>query len=342
VARWRGLYHHATSPPCHLVLMVFSPCFANCYVMIPLLTIVIPMYNEEGSMAVLFDKLVPILESLTKEWEILCVNDGSKDGTLSQLKTWHAREPRIKLVSLSRNFGKEAALTAGLHHARGQAVIPFDADLQDPPELIPEMVKQWKLGYKVVLATRKHRHGEGWFKRGTAWLFYRLMTTVTSVDIPSNTGDFRLMDQQVIEVIRLLPERTRFMKGLFAWVGFSTTCIYFDRSPRAVGQPSQSFRKLWRLAKDGIFSFTTLPLRLTTYLGIIISTLAFAYAGWLFWRTVHYGVDVPGYASLMAAVLCMGGIQLICLGIIGEYLGRIYREAKQRPLYIIEESAGIK
>ncbi len=292
-------------------------------------------------MQLLFDKLLPVLASLTQHWDIICINDGSKDNTLAQLKAWHEREPRIKMISLSRNFGKEAALTAGLNYAYGQAVIPFDADLQDPPELIPQMVEQWRQGFKVVLATRKHRLGEGMFKRGTAWAFYRLMTKVTAINIPSNTGDFRLMDQQVIEVLRLLPERTRFMKGLFAWVGFSTTQVYFDRAPRAVGEPKQSISKLWRLAKDGIFSFTTLPLRFTTYLGVLISTLAFSYAGWLLWRTVVHGVDTPGYASLMAAVLCMGGVQLICLGIIGEYLGRIYRESKKRPLYIVEEAAGI-
>lgn len=307
----------------------------------PLLSIVVPMYNESRGMSLLFERLIPVLEAQTDDWEIICINDGSKDDTLAQLKAWHQKEPRIKLLSLSRNFGKEAALTAGLHYAYGQAVIPFDADLQDPPELIPEMIAQWQAGYKMVLATRRHRLGEGWFKRGTAWMFYWLLDKVTPTRIPANTGDFRLMDQQVVEVMRLLPERTRFMKGLFAWVGFTTTQIYFDRAPRAAGQPTQSFRKLWRLAKDGIFSFTTLPLRFTTYLGVAISTLAFGYAGFLLWRTVMHGVDVPGYASLMAAVLCMGGVQLICLGIIGEYLGRIYRETKNRPLFVVEESAGI-
>lgn len=307
----------------------------------PLLSVVVPMYNEAAGIDALFGRLIGILNGITADWNVLCVNDGSDDDTLSKLKTWHARDARIKILSLSRNFGKEAALTAGLHHANGQAVIPLDADLQDPPEIIPQMVEQWQAGYKVVLATRRSRLGEGWLKRGTAWLFYKLMGSVTSVRLPHNTGDFRLMDSQVIEVIKLLPERTRFMKGLFAWVGFSTTQIYFDRAPRAAGAPKQSFRSLWRLAKDGIFSFTTFPLRLTTYLGVIISTLAFGYAGWLLLRTIFLGVDVPGYASLMAAVLCMGGVQLICLGIIGEYLGRIYREAKQRPLYIIEESAGL-
>lgn len=307
-----------------------------------MLSIVIPMYNEANSLAALFSRLMPVLEQTGLSWEILCVDDGSRDDTLARLKEWHKREPRIRLLSLSRNFGKEAALTAGLHHAAGDAVIPFDADLQDPPELIPDMVQKWQAGFKVVLATRRSRRGESWFKRGTAWLFYKMMGRVTTVEIPRNTGDFRLMDRQVVEVLRLLPERTRFMKGLFAWVGFSTTQIYFDRAPRTAGLPKQSFRKLWKLAKDGVFSFTTLPLRVTTYLGIFISTAAFGYAGFLLLRTIIHGVDVPGYASLMAAILCMGGIQLISLGIIGEYLGRIYREAKQRPLYVVEEAAGIE
>lgn len=308
---------------------------------VPLLSIVVPMYNEAGGLDVLFGRVTPILESLTRDWEIICVNDGSRDDTLSQLKAWHAKEPRIKLLSLSRNFGKEAALTAGLSHAFGRAVIPMDADLQDPPELIAEMIAKWKQGYKVVLATRRSRQGEGWFKRGSAWAYYKLMSGVMSVRLPENTGDFRLLDQQVVQVMRLLPERTRFMKGLFAWVGFTTAQIYYDRPPRAVGMPVQSIGKLWGLAKDGIFSFTTLPLRLTTYLGIIISITAFAYAAWLILRTMIFGVDVPGYASIMAAVLCMGGVQLICLGILGEYVGRIYRESKQRPLFIIEETAGV-
>lgn len=308
---------------------------------LPLLSIVIPMYNEAGGLDILFNKLTPILNGITRDWEIICVNDGSRDGTVRELKAWHAKEPRIKLLSLSRNFGKEAALTAGLHHAFGQAVIPMDADLQDPPELIAEMLAKWKEGYKVVLATRRSRRGEGWFKRGSAWAFYKLMAGIMTVKLPANTGDFRLMDQQVVQVMRLLPERTRFMKGLFAWVGFTTAQIYYDRPQRAVGAPVQSLGKLWRLAKDGIFSFTTLPLRLTTYLGIVISITAFAYATWLILRTMIFGVDVPGYASIMAAVLCMGGVQLICLGIMGEYVGRIYRESKQRPLFIVEEKAGI-
>ena len=308
---------------------------------VPVISIVIPMYNEAQGIDALFLALLPVLEGITAEWEVVCVNDGSADQTLALLKDYHARESRIKYVSLSRNFGKEAALTAGLSHAKGRAVIPFDADLQDPPTLIPQMVEKWREGYKVVLATRAHRYGDNLLKRSTAWLYYRIFYNITTVKIPANTGDFRLMDRQVVEVLLRLPERTRFMKGLFAWVGFSTTQIFYDRPARAVGDATQSIGKLWRLAKDGIFSFTTLPLRLTTYLGITISTVAFGYAFWLLWRTVIRGVDVPGYASIMAAVLCMGGVQLISLGIIGEYLGRIYRETKQRPLFVIEESSSM-
>lgn len=305
------------------------------------ISVVIPMYNEADGLKTLFDRVIPILYQASNDWEILCVNDGSTDATLEGLYGWRRTEPRIKIISLSRNFGKEAALTAGLHHAHGKAVIPMDADLQDPPELVHEMIAKWKGGYKVVLATRRNRYGESWFKRFSAFLYYKLMGSLTSIDLPQNTGDFRLMDQQVVEVLRLLPERTRFMKGLFAWVGFKTTRVYFDRGPRAVGIAKQSFRSLWRLAKDGIFSFTTLPLRLTTYLGVFISTIAFAYGSWLLLRTLLHGVVVPGYASLMAAVLFMGGIQLISIGIIGEYIGRIYRETKQRPLYIVEKTAGL-
>ena len=305
--------------------------------MAPVISLVVPMYNEARGMALLFERVMPVLSSITPDWDIVCVNDGSQDETLALLKEWHAKEPRVKFLSLSRNFGKEAALSAGLHHAFGQAVIPFDADLQDPPEMIPDMVREWQSGYKVVLATRTSRAGEGWFKRSSAWLYYKFINRVTSIEIPPNTGDFRLMDQQVVEVLRQFPERSRYMKGLFAWVGFKTTVLYFDRQSRMVGAPKQSLRKLWQLAKDGVFSFTTAPLRITTYMGVLISLIAMSYAIWLLLRVMYKGVDVPGYASIMAAVLFMGGIQLISIGILGEYIGRAYREAKRRPVYIIEE-----
>lgn len=311
----------------------------NPALQLPVLSLIVPMYNEAEGINLFFKKVRDVLEQVTPLWEIICINDGSQDNTLACIKLLAEQDPRVRYLSLSRNFGKEAALTAGLHHTRGQAVIPIDADLQDPPELIPELVAKWREGYKVVLATRKMRLGDSFSKRLTARLFYRLMAKLTVFDIPENTGDFRLMDEQVVQVLRLLPERTRFMKGLFAWVGFKTTRVYFDRQPRAAGPAKQNYFRLWQLAKDGIFSFTTLPLRLTTYAGVTLSVLSFGYAGYLFVRTLVSGVVLPGYASIMTVVLCIGGIQLVSLGIIGEYVGRIYREVKQRPLYVIEEES---
>lgn len=305
------------------------------------LSVIVPMYNESEGLGLFFARVVPILDAVTPDWEIICVDDGSKDDTHALLKEKHKADARIKVLSLSRNFGKEAALTAGLFAASGQAVVPIDADLQDPPELIPQMVEEWKKGYKVVLATRKSRESDGWLKHTLAMAFYRLMGRMSSIKIPENTGDFRLMDAKVVEVLRLLPERARFMKGLFAWAGFKTTRIYFDRAPRAAGAAKQSPLKLWRLAKDGIFSFTTLPLRLVTYMGLIFSAFAFCYAIVLLLQFMLYGRDWPGYTSMMLAVLGVGGIQLLCLGILGEYIGRIYRESKQRPIFVIEEKTGL-
>lgn len=308
---------------------------------IPLLSVVVPMYNEEAGIEPFFKEIVPALDDITTNWEIVCVNDGSKDKTLELLEKHHKKENRIKVIDLSRNFGKEAALTAGLEEATGEAVVPIDADLQDPPSLISEMVKKWREGYQVVLATRKKRSGDSLLKRATAKFFYKLIGMSSNVDIPANTGDFRLMDRQVVEAVKTLPEKTRFMKGLFAWVGFSTTTIYYDRPKRHSGSSAWSYRKLWRLALDGIFSFTTFPLHIWTYVGVVISSIAFVYVAFLVIRTLVFGVDVPGYASIMASVLFMGGIQLISLGIIGEYITRIYRETKQRPLYIVREKLGL-
>lgn len=307
----------------------------------PLLSVVVPMYNESEGVEVFFSTLCPILSTITSDWEIICINDGSRDDTLPRIKDFSAKDHRIKFVSLSRNFGKETALTAGLHHAFGQAVVPIDADMQDPPELIPEMVAKWREGYKVVLATRKARTGDSFMKRLTASIFYKIIGKLTRFPIPANTGDFRLMDAEVVNIIRLLPERTRFMKGLFAWAGFRSTTVYFERKPRAKGEAKQNYRSLWQLAKDGIFSFTTLPLRVSTYLGALISLLSFTYAAWLIVRTLILGVETPGYVSIMVAVLFMGGIQLLSLGIIGEYIGRIYKETKQRPLFVVEEKGGL-
>lgn len=307
----------------------------------PELSIVIPMHNEQESLESLFARLKPCLESVTTNYEIVCVNDGSRDNTFELLRAYHAKDPRIKLVNLSRNFGKETALTAGIDYAVGQAVIPIDADLQDPPELIPELVKEWRKGFKVVLATRRSRPGDSWFKRKSAEWFYRAMNKVSTVKLPPNTGDFRLMDRVVVDAVRQLPERTRFMKGIFAWVGFSTTTVYFDRESRVAGQTTWNYWKLWKFALDGIFSFTTVPLRVWTYIGALISMFAFLWAIYIIILTVFLGNNVAGYPSLIVAVLFMGGMQLLSIGIIGEYVGRIYRETKHRPLYLVQETVGL-
>ena len=283
----------------------------------------------------------PNIPSAVADPTTVDVNDGSRDDTLTKLKGWHTREPRIKILNFSRNFGKEAGTTAGIDYTTGKAVIPIDADLQDPPELIRAMVEKWREGFKVVLDTRSDRREDDWFKRHSALTFYRLISAMSEVSIPQNTGDYRLMDRQVVEALKRLPERTRFMKGIFAWLGFSTTTIYFERPQRFAGTTSWSFWKLWKLALDGIFSFTTLPLQVWTYLGAGISLLTFIYGSFLILRTLLVGTTVPGYASTMVAILFLGGIQLISLGVIGEYVGRIYREVKGRPIYIVEETIGL-
>ncbi len=309
--------------------------------MITDISVVIPMYNEAQAIDSLFARLIPCLEKVTTNYEIICVDDGSRDDTVKLLKRYYLQEPRIKVVCLSRNFGKEAALTCGIDYALGQAVIPIDADLQDPPEMIPALVEKWKEGYKVVLATRRNRPGDSWMKRKSAEWFYRIINSISSVKIPPNTGDYRLMDRQVIDAVKHLPERTRFMKGIFAYAGFSTATIYFDREARVAGTTSWNYWNLWKFALEGIFSFTTVPLHIWTYLGAFISAISFLYMMLIIVRTLLFGVNVPGYASLMVAILFMGGMQLLSIGIIGEYVGRIYCETKQRPVYLVEETTGI-
>jgi len=268
------------------------------------------------------------------------VNDGSRDLTLEKLVTHHRRNPAIKVIDFSRNFGKETALTAGIDHAQGRAVIPIDADLQDPPELIENLVAEWKKGFEVVTAVRKSRLGESWVKRTTASAFYRIIGRMSRVTIPKDTGDFRLLDRRAVDALKRLPERTRFMKGLFAWVGFRQTSVMFDRDQRHMGTTTWNYWKLWNFALDGITSFSVFPLKVWTYIGLSISTFAFAYAVYRIIRTIVHGVEVPGYASLMVVILFLGGIQLITLGVIGEYLARVYEEVKHRPLYLVRERHG--
>lgn len=304
------------------------------------LSVVVPIYNEEPNLDYLFARLESILAALAMTYEIICINDGSKDNSLQRLMEHHFRNPNIKVINLSRNFGKEVALTAGIDYATGAAVVPIDADLQDPPELIQELVMKWREGYDVVYAVRKLRQGESWLKRFTANAFYQLISRISLVPIPRNTGDFRLLDQRVVKVLKQMPERTRFMKGLFAWVGFNQTAIFYNRASRHKGCTKWNYWRLWNFAVDGITSFSLAPLKVWSYVGTVISLSSILYANFLVVRTLLFGVDVPGYASLMVAVLFLGGIQLITLGIIGEYLGRVYEEVKKRPLYLVQECYG--
>lgn len=306
------------------------------------ISIIVPLYNEEENIDYLFTRLLSVLNKLETSYEILCINDGSRDDTLKQLINHHYRNPAIKIINLSRNFGKEIALTAGIDYANGSAIIPIDADLQDPPELIEKLVAKWREGYDVVYATRQSRQGETWLKRFTADAFYKTIGKMTKVDIPANTGDFRLLDRKVVEAIKKIPERNRFMKGLFAWVGYKQTSVMFDREPRAAGTTTWNYWKLWNFAIDGITSFSLLPLKIWSYVGLFISFISLLYASFLVIRTLTLGIDVPGYASLMVAILFFGGIQLITLGVIGEYLGRVYEEVKGRPLYFVRESYGFE
>jgi len=304
------------------------------------LSIVCPMYNEEEALAAFFRRLVPVLAATGMGYEIVCINDGSRDATLERLLEARQQYPEIVILNLSRNFGKEAALTCGIDHARGDAVIPIDVDLQDPPELIPEMLQLWRQGFDVVLAQRTDRSSDSLLKRKTAEWFYRLHNAVADSEIPPNVGDFRLMDRKVIAALQQLPERRRFMKGLFAWVGFRQAVIPYRRAPRQAGDSKFSGWRLWNFALEGITSFSTAPLRVWTYLGLIIALLAFVYGAFIIGRVLLLGRDMPGYASLITVVLFLGGVQLIGMGVLGEYLGRIYTETKQRPIYIVRDRYG--
>ncbi len=307
----------------------------------PLLSVVVPMYNEEEGTDLFFARLTPILDSVTDDYEIVCVDDGSIDQTLVHLARHRARDPRIKVLSLSRNFGKDTALSAGLDYALGQAVIPIDADLQDPPELIPQMVAKWREGYEVVYARRAQRDTDDAHKRLSAGMFYRIHNWMADVQIPDNVGDFRLMDRRVVEALKHLPEKTRFMKGLFAWVGFKQIGIDYRREARAAGTTKWRYWKLWNFALDGITGSSTVPLRIWTYFGAALGLFAMGYALWLVVHTMMFGNAVPGYASLMVGMLTLGSLNIIATGVLGEYVGRIYSEVRNRPLYLVRETMGL-
>ncbi|WP_321913001.1 glycosyltransferase family 2 protein [Paraburkholderia sp. J11-2] len=302
----------------------------------PLISIVAPFYNEQDSVGAFFAQIVATMESIESiRFEIVCVNDGSSDATLERLIFASQREQRIKVIDLSRNFGKEAALTAGLDEAAGDAVIVIDADLQDPPSLIPEMIQGWRDGAEVVLARRASRACDSFLKRTTAALFYRIHNALSELKIPENVGDFRLMDRQVVNALRDLPERHRFMKGLFAWVGFNTVMIDYERTPRCAGKTKFSGWRLWNFALEGITSFSTVPLRSWTYIGGALAAFALCYGIFMVGRTLMFGNPVPGYASLFSVVLFLSGVQLVGIGVVGEYIGRIYDESKKRPVYLV-------
>lgn len=307
---------------------------------LPEISVVVPLYNEEASCDAFFQQVLPILASVTPKYEVVCVNDGSSDRTKEHLADWHYKDTRIKVLNLTRNFGKEHALAAGLDHARGQAVIPMDADLQDPPEVIPEMVAKWREGHDVVLALRVDRRVDAPTKRLTASLFYRIMAWLSDVPVPANAGDFRLLDRRVVDAFCALPERTRFSKGLFAWLGFRQAEVRYMRRSRVAGASKWQYWRLWNLAIEGISSFSTLPLRIWTYLGVLVAACAMLFATFIVVRTLVLGVDVPGYASLVVLLSLFSGINMIGLGIVGEYLGRVFLEVKRRPLYLVRDSLG--
>lgn len=304
------------------------------------LSVVIPFYNEGENIDALFERLVPTLEGLGVAWEVVCVNDGSRDSTLERLLAAHDLEPRIKVVDLSRNFGKELALSAGLRHATGDAIVPMDADLQHPPEILPDLLARWREGFDVVVAVRHARIGQTLRHRLFARAFYWVFDNLSEVRLPREAGDFRLMDRKVVDVINRMPERTRFMKGIFAWVGFRQTSIPYLQGERAGGEAKWGFVKLLRLAFDGLTAFSTFPLRVWSIVGMVVSGVAFVYIVIRLLRTLLFGIDVPGYESLLVTILFLGGIQLITLGIIGDYLGRVFNEVKGRPLFIVRSVHG--
>ena len=302
----------------------------------PLLSLVVPVFNEEESIDIFLASVEPFLERAGLRFEIVFVNDGSRDDTLAHLLDCSALDSRVRVVNLSRNFGKEAALTAGIDHARGDILIPMDIDLQDPPDLFGPFIERWREGYDIVYGVRSARTWDTATKRISAGWFYWAFNTMSPVRIPANVGDFRLVDRRAIEVLRQLPERNRFMKGLFAWVGFNAIDVPYERPPRAAGSSKFNLWRLWNFALDGVVSFSTVPLRVSFYGGLAIAAVAVLYALFIITRVLLFGIDTPGYASLLIAVLSLGAIQLASIGIIGEYLGRLFLEVKGRPIYVVE------
>lgn len=304
----------------------------------PLLSLIIPVLNEQEVLPQCLKRINLILDKLAEPAEVVFIDDGSVDSSADLLRT-EADKPgsRVHLLRLSRNFGKEAALTAGLEYAHGEAVILLDADLQDPPELIPEMVEHWRKGVDVVLMCRRTRAGESWFKRATASSFYWFINRMTNFEIPSNTGDFRLMSRRAVEALMHLPERNRFMKGLFAWVGMSTVTLLYDRDPRAAGRSKWNYLTLLGFAVEGVTSFSVKPLRWSIGIGLLAALFGSLFGVWILFKSLVFGEEVAGYASTISIITFLGGVQLLTNGILGEYVGKIYIETKQRPVYLLQE-----
>jgi len=309
---------------------------------LPLISIICPVKDEEDGIAAFVARATIVLSGVAPDgdWEILFIDDGSRDGTFQAIAACRDGDTRIRALSLSRNFGKEAALSAGLDHARGRAVVPMDVDMQDPPEVLAEMVAKWREGYEVVLGVRRSRKSDTLNKRATASLYYRIHNAISRDKIPEHAGDFRLLDRKVVEAIRAMPERNRFMKGLFAWSGFRETAVEYDRVERSTGTSKFSYWKLWTLALDGITASSTMPLRIWSYIGGSIALAAIAYAIFVVMQTLLFGSTVQGYPSIIVSVMFFSGIQLLSLGIVGEYVGRILIETKQRPIYIVRDELG--
>jgi polyisoprenyl-phosphate glycosyltransferase len=303
----------------------------------PLISIVVPVYNEEEVLTEFHETVIKVLSEIPVDLELVYINDGSSDNTLAVINALRLNDGRITLIDLSRNFGKEIALSAGLHKAAGDAVVIIDADLQDPPELIPELIDEWQNGYDVVYARRNRRDGESMLKKTTAHLFHKLIQRAGKFTIPEDTGDFRILSRRAVNALNTFKEQHRFMKGLFAWIGFRQKAVYYRRDRRHAGQSKWSYWRLWNFALEGLTSFTIAPLKISTYIGTITALSAFTYGIYMMIKTLVYGNPVPGYPSLIVIVLILGGVQLIAIGILGEYLGRIFNETKQRPLYFINE-----
>ena len=302
-----------------------------------LISVIVPAYNEEEVIGIFHQRLIDTIDNQDDDFEIIYINDGSTDSTLDILKTLCNDDKRIGLIDLSRNFGKEIAMTSGIDHARGDAVIVIDADLQDPPELIGKLIAKWNEGFDIVYAQRESRAGETWLKKYTAHAFYRLIKKTTHVNIPEDTGDFRLLDRKAVDALAGLRERNRFMKGLFAWIGYNSIAVRYQRDKRSAGTSKWNYWRLWNLAIEGFTSFTTAPLKMSTYIGMLTAALALVYGIYIIARTLMFGNPIAGYPSLIVVILFIGGVQLISIGIIGEYLSRIFDETKKRPLYLINE-----